>query len=733
MRQWILLLTVVGLLPLTSQESQPPYLFYYSYMDKAFVIERADGTDTRLFAEGVMQPDENAVFGPGWSPSGEWFAWTGQMLVSEGMDGPSRPHLVSVDGTRSSVLDAYPHAWVQWAPDADLLLVVGQDYTPTVHVKTQHAFDTATEKRTLTLYAAIIDPATDEVLVTQRWRAPSFSSWAAAPHSIVEWGWTHDGQYAVMCREIATWAAGNSSGSTVFYAIGLDGIVVEREYDGLWQDWWFPGSDYVTYYDNDTLIVENIITGAHERFEDAPPQIGKIEWRQDGRYALTLASLCPGETTWTCDNIQLSLLMRDEGRFSDVYSPVADVNAILGMESPWSPDGSRAIFLANSGSFYLFDFAQRTVTRLTDPEEDMHYLTNTSWHWQGDDYIVLGSKRLDNGYEEVKACNLNTIACDLYEVGTYRSTLDLSADRRYAAYVWVEVGVIDTASGDFHVFAPDSRSYATSSGGEIFWHPTADWFIIREDALVAGGANVRWTGVADASGTRRELSYCWASPVCIDWLPPQVDPAWLAPGHDPTPDLEPVTVLHGDRWNWYLSWSPDNTHLLAGCEPIGNPDKSTLWDVVHQEPVSSFPGIGWQEDVHWLTPDGPGYILRFVTRDGVSGCNYCIASPDGSQRIVWAGVEDVATGEMLMSFKDYLSSYPSSISFSADGRWLAATVAYARANSHVAIWDTTTWEEIGVILGVFQGVAFSPDGRWIAASHSWDISIWAVSDVLTTG
>lgn len=75
--------------------------------------------------------------------------------------------------------------------------------------------------------------------------------------------------------------------------------------------------------------------------------------------------------------------------------------------------------------------------------------------------------------------------------------------------------------------------------------------------------------------------------------------------------------------------------------------------------------------------------------------------------------------------------YPGTVSYSADGRWLA-TPLQAGADSRIAIWDTTTWEEISTIPGSFQAVAFSSDGRWLAASHSWDILIWDVATVLST-
>jgi Tol biopolymer transport system component len=101
-----------------------PYLYYYSDLLNAFVIERADGTDSRLLADGVTPDDNNAVRGPGWSPSGKWFAWTS----TGGSTSAERPWLISADGTRR--FSGLAHVFIgesggiSWSPVDDRLLVV---------------------------------------------------------------------------------------------------------------------------------------------------------------------------------------------------------------------------------------------------------------------------------------------------------------------------------------------------------------------------------------------------------------------------------------------------------------------------------------------------------------------------------------------------------------------------------------------------------------------------------
>lgn len=53
-----------------AESEKAPYLYYYSDFLKAFVIERADGTDSRTLAANVMPDEHTSMAGPGWSPTG---------------------------------------------------------------------------------------------------------------------------------------------------------------------------------------------------------------------------------------------------------------------------------------------------------------------------------------------------------------------------------------------------------------------------------------------------------------------------------------------------------------------------------------------------------------------------------------------------------------------------------------------------------------------------------------
>jgi hypothetical protein len=126
-RLWLFTLTIAfAILPVQAQDEElPPYLYYYSDVLNAFVIERADGTDSRVIGGGLMPSETNhVVIDPGWSPSGNWLAWTsGTYIFDQRIY--QRPWIVSADGSqRISLLDEVRDINdIKWSPTEDLLFV----------------------------------------------------------------------------------------------------------------------------------------------------------------------------------------------------------------------------------------------------------------------------------------------------------------------------------------------------------------------------------------------------------------------------------------------------------------------------------------------------------------------------------------------------------------------------------------------------------------------------------
>lgn len=129
----------------TAAQSDAPYIYYYSRLLEGWVIERADGTDSRLFAQGMMPRDHLAVWERGWSPSGEWFTW---LSAPEYLSGGAMTFyslwLVNIDGSRLPLfrlMEGFTDAY--WAADADVLYLVAGSYSDDVVV---YRFDVATQQ-----------------------------------------------------------------------------------------------------------------------------------------------------------------------------------------------------------------------------------------------------------------------------------------------------------------------------------------------------------------------------------------------------------------------------------------------------------------------------------------------------------------------------------------------------------------------------------------------------------
>jgi len=115
----LLLVILTALVPLlhpvfaqdSSSVSEAPYIYYYSDVLTGIVIERADGTESRL----IPLPQDAVLgysYGAGWSPSGRWVSFLGRVL--------------SLDGRYLSDLEHFrcPNMML-WHPREDILLVFG--------------------------------------------------------------------------------------------------------------------------------------------------------------------------------------------------------------------------------------------------------------------------------------------------------------------------------------------------------------------------------------------------------------------------------------------------------------------------------------------------------------------------------------------------------------------------------------------------------------------------------
>lgn len=106
--------------------SDAPYIFYYSATLNGFVIERADGTDSRIIGQNVMEQPARNLTGHGWSPSGRWLAWRvihPRPYTSDAGKG----YLIGINGQKFDFLSKFQCIHMMlWHRTEDILLVRGK-------------------------------------------------------------------------------------------------------------------------------------------------------------------------------------------------------------------------------------------------------------------------------------------------------------------------------------------------------------------------------------------------------------------------------------------------------------------------------------------------------------------------------------------------------------------------------------------------------------------------------
>ncbi|MEO8610900.1 MAG: hypothetical protein ABI690_23590 [Chloroflexota bacterium] len=108
----------------TGDAPNAPYIYYYSPSKQAFIVERADGQDSRVLASYHL-PESAVIEGPGWSKSGVWFAWiSGAYLVGTSID---TENVVVVDKNGEKLNQIFPKEVhiqaIAWSPTDDLLMI----------------------------------------------------------------------------------------------------------------------------------------------------------------------------------------------------------------------------------------------------------------------------------------------------------------------------------------------------------------------------------------------------------------------------------------------------------------------------------------------------------------------------------------------------------------------------------------------------------------------------------
>jgi WD40 repeat protein len=774
-----------------AQTVPAPYLYYFSDLAHGFVIERADGTDSRVLAQNVMPPDYTIVAGPGWSPSGKWFAWTGRVDMSPGVS-PISGWLISADGTnRLTMLDNVSGDTVEmeWSPSRDLLYVL---YRHGELIDDFYLIDADAGKTAV--HFTIPDNATTLV------------------HN-----WTPDGQRLVYVYR--SQSPPNDSNKVVAI-MSSDGTIEQesisvgtpvRGYDNIDASLSDDGH-LLAYRDSkrtDVIVIENILTYEQTTFPLPPGSFIKaINWNPKGDYAFVHTSydfcpnryLCAPASLWllSVSAQTIQLISTNTYPIDYDYDPtIAERTYSVGR--PWSPTGDNGVFLTTDNALHVI---QPDSLRTTDLSE---VGVAHGWIWSSDGHLLLINSGVPSS---IFRYDVSTGAREVIgEAGSYYlQQVALSPDNRYFGFPFQHF-ILDMATGEHIRFSPhnvdSSRGDMGSAGYR--WNPDSQWIITSDEYGYAGGIGPPGIAVFKLDGTlRRDLGVCFLSKTCVGWLPDNVIP-YLAPGSSQSVLRHPLITLTHNTWVNGVAWSPDGSRLASYDQDnhlhiwqIGQNGANEIEIFASSQECVYWPNpcqLSWSPDGRYIAVGATGYSqteiqvwdvttgeqmpgvqgaqIRWSAHGGYEGVSADeFFSPDNSQVVrirdkSHADLYDVQSGRQVSTIplSDQFSGLlvwlpmPSRIAFVDQvntGMWVWNPVsdqivqmmnsrnllvyAVAANNSgrllagasslmRVHIWDSASGDLLSELNSYAQAVAFNPTRDWLAAGGSQIVTIWDLSDL----
>lgn len=666
----LVLLMVVG--GPAAAQSSAPFIQYFDADRLTFVIERADGTESRDFlavsvppiAEGRPNLDV-AVSGPGWSPSGEWFAVTTTFSDASGFTASSTD-IVGVDGaTRRVALDGLAIEQLAWSSVGDLLLA------------TVNAGPGA-----INLELVIVNTPADTILAQT----------SVTPDA------TGSSYEAFWANEVAVVQLVGPTGQTSITSLNANTAVANQ----------FAYTDFLGISratgDHIVLIEQTIV---YVPINGTPNQFTQ---------PLTVVDSVAFHPT-----LPVALLQSLEGisQVSATELTTVAPGAQLNRGEVWSPDGTSALLVQN-GELVRFNLSTQELAPTV-----LDVVANGSVAWSGNNLISV--RPAGTGSSGLTVTLVTPTFNGVFETRNVNNVTPVfSPNNQYLAQVDMGVTLFNLSNRSRTTFGPDSRTYSVRPrGGEVEWHADGVYFL----TLQAGG-DVTYPSVFNlisANGRELPIECALDSELCVFWLPATVNVGRLPLGSDRSP-AEPVRQVRHGWWAMYLDWSPDGSQLALGTSPQ-NPE-SELNDVVDIYDVQTLQIIGryrafnpFLQAVLWDDAN-----VAYIAQRGASIQTppaTLATSPDGTLAAVYNNtLQLVNTGDnsVIADFGAFPApGYPRSVSFNADG----TLFAYGSQ-----IIDTATGAPVAFLPVEAQAVAFSPDGTQLAATVGWDVRIYTLSSLL---
>lgn len=552
--------------PPTRSNAPIPYIYYYSTTENAFVVERADGTDSRLLAQDVMPDDYEIIEDVKWSPSGEWVAWRGRIFAGPGHT-PTKVWITSTDGRkRVSLLDdAYEVRLIAWSPKADLLFVIYETRFPTI----------------ITTFSIIDVP--NERLVTELTNHTSGYIDLANHHPSTIYNWDDNGT------------------SIYFKFAGMGTSTVTRlDIDGRVENWWGDQSIPLTDFNRGRLlhqvvsiekrayvtdlVLTDVITGEQKVFQrvtrdSSPIRRGyEFYWSQRGTVALTENTSC---VEYNCTLDSIDLFQWETGERSTLPNALFLVEcggvSRCSRDWLWSPDEQFAVLQDVNGHLNLLEAATGKIYPVINEKvEDWIWLPN------GDLMLVQAEYQGIARYDRQTHTLIPIIQFDT-RIGW---GLFLSQDGAFAGFTGINQVIIQNLeTGERRIWPRHSATTGAGPVTDFNWHDSGQWFFSGGNTqIIDSCCNSKAIMIHRVGETsRRELTQCYGIKSCVGFLPDHVLPH-LTPGQETSLTPAPLYTLEHAHSVYGVAWSPDGAHIASYSRDTADKNFITTWDVKSGQP-----------------------------------------------------------------------------------------------------------------------------------------------------
>ena len=742
----VVLLVLIGGVLITMksvEDTQPrsndpiPYIYYYSDLAGGFVIEKADGTDSRLLAQNIMPKTHDVIDSVHWSPSGQYLAWRSHQHNGPGSYEVSG-WLGSTDGKWLSkhLQDASDVFLMQWSPHQDWLAV---------------GFYSGTYPD---FYEVIrlIDVPNNRIVNEIRFRM----DYGRFGHFSMPKVWAEDG--SAIYHSIYT------TGGRIITRINVEGYIDHWNYSNdrnrinfqlerVISNVQHPdNADFMSWIITDLSTNESHIYRSFRR-NDTTLRNYDFVWNSDRTTALVTEQICQDEPHWGCQRERMALFNWETGkryRLSENlrrYEP----EWYFG-KTEWSNNGKVILLIHHeTKQFHLLDSLTQT-TYLIDIEGV------TDWDWIDEsDVLFITQEAIEGELPRRTAYYYDWETHALSElvhisVNLASEYVETSPDSTFIGYIGTQaVTVQELATQERFTFPRHSN---TNYGGPVTgyqWGDNPAWFFAGSNTVIAGGCcNSSAITIHHLDKpVGRELTLCYGVQTCVGFVPDHVLP-YLEEGQTESYTPQPTWVLVHESPVRGLTWHPDGTKLATYSE-----NRVHLWDMTTPNPTEI---SNWEIDLQcgtsiehcWITWDTEttiriiGYRIEERSRTDYQGTvnitsgdvtlvesdrtEGWIFSPSNHYEIQHddeenAFVVDVETQQRLSD--NPLQDFP---------RWLRTMFFDVDTSSNrligssvhdrVLIWDIASGEQVGYVNWSGSMVALNPEQTLFAVAGSPVVSIW---------